>query len=181
MRCDYLTGAHRDARLHEVTLALGAELLVAAKAAKTVEAGRKALQRALDSGAAAEKFQRMVAALGGPKDFIEKPEKRLRAAKIVRPVFAAKAGAVAAIDTRALGLAVIALGGGRRVATDTIDHAVGLTALAGKGAKIDGTTPLAMIHASDDARAAEVETIVRAAYRIGKAPKVAPAVRERIG
>ena len=73
---DYLTGAKRDARLHRVTLALGAELLALSGLASDVEAARAALQRALDSGAAAERFERMVAALGGPKDFLSQGPRR---------------------------------------------------------------------------------------------------------
>ncbi len=146
---DYLTGASRDARLHEVTLALGAELLVSAKLAKDAKLARAMLEKALANGEAAERFQRMVAALGGPADFIAKPEAYLPKAPLIRPVFAKKSGKVHAIDTRALGLAVIELGGGRRVASDKIDHAVGLTALAGKGAAIAKDMPLAMVHARD--------------------------------
>ncbi len=96
---DYLTGAHRDARLHEVTLALGAELLVLSKLAANTKAARHTLEKTLTSGAAAERFQRMVAALGGPRDFVARAEAHLPKAPIIRPVFATKPGMVRAIDT----------------------------------------------------------------------------------
>ena len=73
---DYLTGAHRDARLHEVTISLGAELLVLAKIA-TAKTARAQLEKTLSSGQAAERFQKMVSALGGPHDFVENAEKHL--------------------------------------------------------------------------------------------------------
>ncbi len=177
---DYLTGSHRDARLHEVTLALGAELLVLSKLAANTKTARAMLEKSVASGAAAERFQRMVAALGGPPDLIDRPEAHLPKAPVVRPVFAKKSGKVQAIDTRGLGLAVIELGGGRRAAGDKIDHAVGLTALAGKGAGISKDRPLAMIHARDEAGFARAAEIVRMAYGVGKAPRKTPAVLQRI-
>jgi thymidine phosphorylase len=123
----------------------------------------------------------MVAALGGPHDLIDRPEAHLPKAPIVRPVFAKKVGQVQSIDTRALGLAVIELGGGRRVALDSIDHAVGLTALAGKGAETGKDRPLAIIHARDDAGFDRAAEIVRKAYVLGKAPRRTPAVLQRVG
>ncbi len=177
---DYLTGKHRDARLHEVTLSLGAELLSLAKIA-TTKAARAQLEKALASGAAAERFGRMVAALGGPPDFVDACEKYLPAAPVIRAVHAAKSGQIASIDTRALGLAVIELGGGRRVASDRIDHAVGLTNLAGKATSVDKTQPLAIIHARDEDGFQRAQKIIRAAYVLGKPKRPTPAVIERIG
>src|SRR6202012_6174 len=66
---DYLTGDKRDQRLDLVTMSLGAELLALSGLARDVDAGAAALRRALETGAAAERFERMVAALGGPRDF----------------------------------------------------------------------------------------------------------------
>jgi thymidine phosphorylase len=123
----------------------------------------------------------MVSALGGPHDFVEKAEKHLPAAPIIRAVHAAKSGKVESIDTRALGLAVIELGGGRRVAADKIDHAVGLTALAGKAASVDKSKPLAIIHARDEASFERAQKIIRAAYILGNPKRATPCVIERIG
>lgn len=176
---DYLTGIHRDPRLHDVTLALGAELLVLAKIA-TARSARAQLEKTLSTGEAAERFQRMVSSLGGPSDFVENAEKHLPKAPIIRAVHAAKSGKVASIDTRALGLAVIELGGGRRVASDKIDHAVGLTALAGKAASVDKSKPLAVIHARDEAGFERAQKIIRAAYKLGRPKRATPCVIGRI-
>ena len=178
---DYLTGNHRDARLHDVTVSLGAELLMLAKIAKDAKAARAVLEKTLASGEAAERFQRMVSVLGGPKDFVEKADAHLPKAPIIRPVLAKKAGKIAAIETRALGLAVIELGGGRRVASDRIDHAVGLTGLAGKGKAVAKGEPLAMIHARDAASFERAAAIVQKAYTLGAMPRKTPAIVERIG
>jgi thymidine phosphorylase len=163
---DFLTGKQRDPRLHEVTVALAAELLVTGGLAAGLDAGRRKVADAFASGRAAEKFAKMVAGLGGPGDFLERPEKYLPAAPVLRAVFPDRAGIVQAIDTRGIGIAIIELGGGRMRASDAIDHAVGFTALAGLGMKV-GAEPIALVHARDEAMAARAAASVRRAYQIG--------------
>jgi thymidine phosphorylase len=167
---DYLTGKHRDKRLHDVTMALGAELI----------SDPSKLQSALDSGAAAECFDKMVVLLGGPKNFLRDCVQHLPKAPIIRAVHADHGGHVASVAARDLGIAVIELGGGRRVASDKIDHAVGLTGLAGLGQFIDKDMPLAMIHARSESGFEKAAVLVRAAYRIGDAPQRKSAVIERV-
>ena len=179
--CDFLTMRAKDARVTEITLALGAELLVSAGIDTTMEKAITRLQATLDSGKAAEHFDRMVVLLGGPKDFIANHEKHLAKAPIMNPVYADRAGSVSSIRTRDLGVAVIELGGGRRVAADKIDHRVGLSGLLGKGAAVDATTPLCMIHATDETGFARAAAMVKAAYAIGGAPPVSPCIHSRIG
>ena len=167
---DYLTGAKRDARLHRVTLALGAELLALSGLAKDADSATAALQKALDSGAAAEKFERMVAALGGPKDFLSHAHELLSRATALAEAAPRERGFVVEIDVRAVGLAIVELGGGRARASDSIDPAVGLTELAGVGAVVGPDKPLARIHARAPEAAEAAARRLRAAYRIGDAP-----------
>ena len=176
----YLTGARRDPRLHDVTMALGAELLCLAGVCRDAEQAREHLQRALDNGEAAERFQRMVARLGGPFDLLSNIDSHLPRAPLIRPIFAATQGVVSAIDTRSVGLAVIELGGGRRRADDRIDPAVGITQLASEGDHLDGETPLAFIHARDETSFARAASILTRAYRIGGAPDLHPPVHDAI-
>jgi thymidine phosphorylase len=122
----------------------------------------------------------MVAMLGGPSDFVEKMDEHLEVAPIIRDVFASNAGTVSAIDTRGVGMAVVALGGGRRMPTDKIDHAVGFDRLAGLGEKIDGSVPLARLHARDEASAADAERRLIAAYTLGDTAPKHPLIPERI-
>ncbi|MCB1435077.1 MAG: thymidine phosphorylase, partial [Alphaproteobacteria bacterium] len=178
--CDVLMKRTNDPRVMEITLALGAELLVSAGIDATMENAITRLQATLDSGKAAEHFDRMVALLGGPKDFVANHDKHLTKAPIVKPVFAESEGSVSAIRTRDLGVAVIELGGGRRVASDKIDHRVGLSGLLGKGVKVDRDTPLCMIHAADEASFERAAAIVKAAYTIGEAPPPSPCIHQRI-
>ena len=175
---DYLTGAKRDPRFHEVVLALGGELLRLSGLAADAATGVKLLEDTLASGAACERFDRMVAALGGPADFVETARDHLPVAGLQIPVFPRDAGTVSSIDTRAIGLAVVELGGGRRRASDRIDHAVGLTGLAGKGQDTGPEQPLAVIHAREDNSAEKAAKIVLGAYKLGdKAPADAPVRR----
>ena len=124
----------------------------------------------LRSGAAAERFGAMVAALGGPSDIMDNYDAHLDAAPVVREVFPSEDGVVTGHDTRALGIAVMNLGGGRAVETDVIDMAVGLDAVAPPGAAVArGARPLAIVHARDDAGADAAEAAVRAAITVGDA------------
>jgi thymidine phosphorylase len=170
---DYLTGARRDPRLHAVTLALGAELLRLSGLTTDLVAARAALERALASGAAAERFERMTALLGGPTNFLAKAANLLPAAPVIVPVAPERAGFVERIDVRAVGLAVVELGGGRARAADPIDPAVGFTALAGLGAAVGADAPLALVHARHQAQAQAAAARLKAAYRIADAPPAA--------
>ncbi|MBV9633342.1 MAG: thymidine phosphorylase [Methylobacteriaceae bacterium] len=179
---DFLTGEHRDPRLLEVVVALGSEMLLIGGLARDPAEGRSRIRRALDDGAAAETFSRMVVALGGPADLLARPDAHLPAAPVIAPVGAERAGVVAAIDTRAVGLAVIALGGGRTRAEDRIDPAVGLTQLAGVGTRVSSGDPLCLVHARNTDDAETAARAVRLAYTIGEtAPESADPVLARIG
>jgi thymidine phosphorylase len=170
---DYLTGAARPARLHEVTMALCAEMLVLGGLAASDADARAKLQAGLDSGEAAERFARMVAALGGPSDLIERPDAYLETAPVIVPVPALASGFATATDCRGLGLAVVSLGGGRRRPEDAIDFAVGLSNLVELGDKIEAGQPLALVHARTQAAAEQAVREVQAAYRIGAAKAAA--------
>lgn len=163
---DYLTGASRPARLHEVTLSLCAELMVTCKLAADIAGARVQLEGALKSGRAAELFSRMVSTLGGPADLIAMPDKHLARAAVIVPTLAPRDGFVHAMDTRALGLAVVALGGGRRVAADTVDPAVGLTEFVELGQRVRAGQPLAVVHARDAVTADAARATVQRAITI---------------
>jgi thymidine phosphorylase len=168
--CGFLLNRRAEPRVMDVTLALGAELLLSAGIESDEAAARARLAQTLTSGRAAQHFDRMVRALGGPADFLSQHETFLAPAPVIRPVHAAQEGVVASIRTRELGLAVIELGGGRRVATDRIDHRVGLSELLGKGARADRSTPLCLIHAAGEASFARAASMVKSAYVLGEAP-----------
>ena len=91
-------------------------------------------------------------------------------------------GFIAAIDGRALGEAVVHLGGGRLVGTDRINPSVGLTGLATIGEEMAVGEPLALVHAPDAAKGAAAVAAVRAAYRLAEeAPEEPALLHGRIG
>ena len=178
---DYLTGARREPRMHEIALALCTEMLLHGKLARTPKSARAKLQAALDSGAAAEKFGQMVVALGGPKKLVEQPWKHLERAPLEAAIAPARAGTVGHIDTRAIGMVVVALGGGRTRPQDPVDHAVGLTELAGLGDTVGADRPLALVHARTQAQVDQATLLLQAAYRVGgKQTKANVPVLDRI-
>ncbi|WP_421507193.1 thymidine phosphorylase [Erwinia rhapontici] len=177
----FLTGEYRNPRLLEVTMALCSEMLLSGGLATTADDARSKLQAVLDNGRAAEIFARMVAAQKGPTDFIERMDSYLPAPMLSKAVFADRPGVVNAMDTRALGMAVVSLGGGRRRASDSIDYSVGFSEVAQLGDAVDGQRPLAVIHASDEASWQEAASAVKRAVAVGEAaPTPTPVIYRRI-
>jgi thymidine phosphorylase len=168
---EHLTGDARDERLLDVTLALSAELLVLGGLYAEVAAAREAALDALESGRAAERFAAMAAELGGPADLLEVPSRHLPGAPVIRPIEPGSAGVVSAIDVRAVGIAVVNLGGGRAREDDVVDHSAGLTEVAGLGERVEpGGRPLALVHARDEDEAHRAADSVRAAFVLGDPP-----------
>jgi thymidine phosphorylase len=167
---DFLTGARREKRLAAVTIALATEMLLLGGLARDESEAQARVDAALSSGAATERFARMVAALGGPADLVERKERHLAAAPAVVALKPRRPGFVADIDVRRVGLVVVALGGGRRRAGGPIDHAVGLDAVAGIGSEVGAERPLAIIHARSPEAAAEVSATLAEAFAIADAP-----------
>lgn len=187
VRCviEILAGTRRHERLTDVTLALGAEMLQSAGLAGSDEAARELLDDALRTGRAAERFAQMVAALGGPTDLLEHADRHLAAAPCRRVVHAPHDGIVRTIDVRALGMAVVALGGGRTRASDAIDPSVGLDALVPLGRHVRAGETIAIIDARRDGDAERAAAMVERAIDIGEAfdpvDDMLPVVLERIG
>ena len=169
-----LTGRAVNSALFDVTAVLGGEALALAGLAQGAEAGQAMLARAIDSGAAVEHFARMVAAQGGPRDFLERWADLLPAATVIRDVPSPAAGFVRAIDGQALGLAVVGLGGGRQREGDRVNPSVGLSDLAGIGQAIAAGDPLCRVHAATEAQADEAMAQVQAAYGLGPSPVAEP-------
>src|SRR5215217_4916696 len=177
---EFLTGRHQDWRVREVTLSLCAQLVVMTGKATTLDAGRMLAQSALDSGRATERFSIMVHALGGPADFVESMDRYLAPAPIIRDVMAPADGVVSMIDTRQVGMAVVALGGGRARPEDAIDHRVGFDRLMSLGVRVTPSMPIARLHAADEDAAQDAERRLLEAYRIGAAAPDNPLIAERI-
>jgi pyrimidine-nucleoside phosphorylase len=167
--------------VRELTLELGVEMVRLAFPERSVATVRAALERRLADGSAYRRFLDLARAQGADVSLYERPGALTRAARRVQ-VPANADGVIAAIDVRALGVAVVELGGGRRSMTDRIDPWVGLSGLKHKGERVTRGEPLAEIHAADDAAAAKARATVEAAYEIAPGGKVEAAalIAERL-
>ena len=175
----YLQNDEREARLDTVVLGLCADMLIAAGVESDRATAEQRCDQAVTSGRAAEIFGRMVAALGGPKDFVDNSGKYLASAPVVRPVHAQ--GYLLAVDVRAVGNAIIELGGGRRKVGETLDLSVGLSDVARIGTMLDKETPMAVIHAASEDDAALAEQLLRNACTLGDtAPPPRPVIHEKL-
>lgn len=163
-------------RLYDLTVALCARLLDM----RGISDAEAKVVAAIASGAAMAKFSAMVAALGGPPDMADDWHTHLPKASVVAPVPALVSGHVAAINGEALGLAVVALGGGRRVETDKINPAVGLSDMIALGTQVDVGATLCNVHAATDADAAVAVQTVQAAIMVGGPVMCGPLIIERI-
>ncbi|HVJ42614.1 MAG TPA: thymidine phosphorylase [Dongiaceae bacterium] len=180
---DYLRAPEAaDPRLHEVVLALAAEMLLLGGLAPDLESGRAKAAAAVRDGKAAEVFARMVRVLGGPGDLLEHAGRHLVSAPVVRPCPAPRAGYVTAMNARDIGLAVVELGGGRRRADDKLDLSVGLTRCVGIGRRLEKGDPLAIVHAATESAAETAIKRLQQVIQLGEErPATRPIVAARIG
>ncbi|MEP4553656.1 MAG: thymidine phosphorylase [Tateyamaria sp.] len=177
-----LTGQVKKGALIEVCASLGGVLLTNAGLATDVQAGADAIIQALADGRAAERFGAMIAAMGGPVQFVESWWRFLPEATVIREIPALQSGHITAIDGEALGFTVVNLGGGRRVETDKLNLAVGLSDVARLGTKVQRGQPLAVVHAARAVDADRAETALRAAITItDKAAPKSDLILDRIG
>jgi thymidine phosphorylase len=176
---EFLTHGQRHPRLEEVVLSLGAEMLVLGGLAKKTKIARKTLLHVLESGLAAERFSRMVSMQGGPADLLDQPQKYLAQAPCIRDLPAPRDGCIEFMDTRAIGLSIVGLGGGRLRSSDKIDHRVGLSNFCLVGDVVKKGHPLLTIHAADDDAWQAAASELEAAIKIGRKMDALPAVYEQ--
>lgn len=179
---EYLQGKNIDSRLHKINMELCGELLVSAQLAQDLNEAKIKLQKSLDSGRALEIFAKMISMLGGPIDFCEKPEKYLPQAKIIRPVYAQTKGYVSAMQTRDIGMSVIALKGGRTHPEQKLDYATGFTDFCQIGDYLDENKPIAFVHAQSEedysCRALELQNYIKLC---DSKPQLTNPIIEKIG
>ncbi|MBM3806377.1 MAG: thymidine phosphorylase [Actinobacteria bacterium] len=166
---DYLLG-RRQKRLHQVVLALGARALVEAGLAADISAATTRLERTLHDGTATEKFAKMVAALGGPTDFVESPDEYLQPAPFITDVKATQSGWVQHVDTKHVGITVVRLGGGRKQPGEAIDLRVGITSIPSVGDRIEVGQTISTVHAADENSAHDATRRMATAIQIADQP-----------
>ena len=168
--------------LRELTVLLGAEMLLLGGVAATPAGARGRIEQAIADGSGFRKLREIVEAQGGDPRALVEPDRLPRSARVV-DVVAPATGVIETIDAEAVGLAAMALGAGRSRVEDTVDPAAGLELWKKVGDRVEAGEPLAAMHLGE--RPLEppdaVSARLRGAFRIGAGPGVpGPLVRERI-
>lgn len=163
---EFLRGDYQEPRLRACTIELAAQMLALVGIADTNEAAHEKANAALEEGRAAEVFQRMVSAHGGPGDFVDNPAGHLGEAPHSQAVYPQESGYIGEVDARGMGVAVVGLGGGRTRADQDIDPAVGLTKIRGIGAEVGPDAPIAIVHARSEADAEAASRAILAAVTL---------------
>ncbi len=175
---EYLTGKNIDAKLDAITKELAIEMLLLSKISKNKEEAIKKIDAVLKNGMAAEKFEKMVSILGGPKDILTSYNNGvvLQKSKFVKPIFLKNSGVITKIDNRQLGLCLVHLGGGRKTATDTLDYTVGLTNVAKVGESVDTQKPFAVLHYNNESHFSLISDILNNIVSLGTKADKLPAI-----
>ena len=165
---------HQNSNLLELCCALGGRALSDSGLADGMKSGSEKIRKAIESGEAADRFGRMVTAMGGSIRFLEDWKNMLPKASIVREFKADRTGCISAIDGEKMGLAVIALGGGRSVESDEINPAVGISDILTLGSMVNYNDPIMLVHADNFECAAKAENFIQSAIQISDGPSVPP-------
>lgn len=151
----YLTGKQREPRLHAVVVALATSMLISAKIANTEAEAKTKINAVLANGEAAEVFSKMIAALGGPNNFLEAPWESMTKANIIKDVIATRSGYISGMETRDIGLSIVGMKGGRTANGQLIDHSVGFDRILPVGTVVNKGDAVARIHAANEEQAAK--------------------------
>ena len=165
---EVLVGSKIEPRLLEVVCTLGGRILASTGLSTGLRDGVRKIEKTFESGHAAEIFEKMVSALGGPKNFLNTYGQHLPKASIVEDVFSDTEGYINSINTRAIGVALLELGGARKQVMDQIDYAVGLERILPVASFVDKNTPLIRIHAQSNETLEMVKPKIKEAFNIGR-------------
>lgn len=166
--CDILQGQGPD-DTKELSIELAAKMIAHAYPTRSRESIISSLEKYLSDGRAWKAFCHLIGAQGGDLVWLEN-RKLWKKAKFQIPLESNMQGYIHGIDVEALGLAIVAMGGGRKKLSDTINHRVGLSGLKHYGEAVEKGEPLAIIHTDDEKTIPQVEAMLRSAYRLNKEP-----------
>ena len=160
------------ADLMDVTMALAVPLLVLGKVAVTPADARRLAQQAIDSGAALERFRKIIEAQSGDPRVIDDIS-RLPHVDKKHIVKAERSGYVVRMDAELVGRASVALGAGRDRVEDPVDPAVGILVNAKPGARVRAGDPLLEVIYREDDRLDRAKQLLTRAIAIEDAPRPA--------
>jgi len=156
--------------LRYVCIELAAHMLrLAGEGHGDIDICRTLTYDAIASGAALQKLAQAVAAQGGDRTYIDRPE-RFPTAPIIEDILAPQSGIITAMDTEGIGIAAVIAGAGRERAEDAIDYTAGLILHAKVGDTVAAGQPLATLHTSTQEKAAQAAAKFIASYTFGTAP-----------
>jgi len=167
------------ADLMEVTTALAGEMLVAAGVVPSMDAARATVRQTVESGAALEKLRQVIEAQGGDPRVVD-DDSLLPRAPVIRALPAPCAGVVTQVEPRAIGRAIVALGGGRRTVEDEVDPAVGFVVPVKPGQRVERGEVLGTVHARSDAAADEALATLATAIQVGTSAAQLALVSHRV-
>jgi len=172
---DCLHGEHDDSTLMQVVRGLAGEMIALGGAAESYEDGRAKAREAIESGAAWERFRRLVEAQSGDLSVIDAPDSRPDSAPLAEvKVPAGRGGYVADLDALSIGQAAVELGAGRQTKEESVDPVAGLTELKKPGDAVAEGDVLARLHTSESPDLDTVRTAVQEAYTFSETPPTAP-------
>lgn len=173
LECIEVLKGSGSADLIDVTLHLTAWMMILSGLEKDLDTAKETLKKAIDSGAAYEKFLMMVAAQDGNISIIEHPEKYKKAAFIAL-VLSTEHGYVKSIDTTRIGMTALTLGAGHKNLKDVIKPEVGIIFQKKLGNPVGVGEELAMVHAPDRESFRIAEAAIRKAFELSDSPVTPP-------
>lgn len=178
---DFLSGDKQESRIRALVMDISAEILVMAGLATSKEDATDLAEARLADGSALDRFQRMITALGGPADLVADPDAYFPAAPVIAPLRSPSTGFVQKVDAYAIGIAMVGLGAGRKMASDLLDQDVGLTGMVHIGDAVVEGAPLCILHCRSRADLEVAASAITAAITIGsKKPDRLPVVTGRL-
>ena len=157
---EYFINKKSNNRLKEITNALSCEILCLNNVNLSKKQALEKINKVIEQGYAAEKFEKMVSLLGGPSKILSTYKKDLSTSNYIEDVISEQTGFIKSIETRQLGLLLIELGGGRKNTTDKINYSVGFSNVAGIGKKIEKNMPLLTLHCENKNIANEFKKMI---------------------
>ncbi|MBO9492264.1 thymidine phosphorylase [Endozoicomonas sp. G2_1] len=178
----YLRGDYLEPRLHQVVVSLAKAMLINTGLASSEQDAEQQINNVLSSGKAAEQFDQMIFALGGPKNFVETPWQSMQTANVVKDIVAPRTGFISAMQTFDIGMSVVELGGGRVANDQAVDHTVGFDQIVPVGTEINSGDVVARVHArtEDEANRATEQYLTALSFDEQK-PEQDPVIYKTIG
>lgn len=159
--------------LKQITFALTARMLIMGGLARDEREAHRQMSRAIESGAALEKFRQMVEAQGGDPRFIDDP-RRLPLAPREAAIQAPRSGWLSELGTRQIGVAAAMLGAGRTTKEDKIDPGVGLWLHAKLGQRVEKGQPILIARYRKQPAWEAARPLLEEAFTIAEEPVRAP-------